>query len=158
MPNFWKNNPKWNPRREPISWKMWKKTRCENSNGKETSRTRGRRVVRAPLLRLHHLFSSCIRLVSDSSSSLVFILSSPYHVFSIISRFPWCFWFPVFELSRFFLISSVFCSSRLRPITHRNVCSKLTARSLKRSMLHTCSGVISGCEFKWLRHTRRPHI
>ena len=34
--------------------------------------------------------------------------------------------------------------------------AQLNAQSLKRSVLHTCSRVISGCEFQGLRPTRRP--
>ena len=76
----------------------WTKTRCENSKGKKTSRTRGRRVVRAPRLRLDHLFSTCIfvmytflsflkRLLCWFSSACLYIVTlSHFHVVCVCFR------------------------------------------------------------------------
>ena len=41
----------------------------------------------------------------------------------------------------------VFILSRYRQNCRASLCRQLNARSLKRPMLHTCSGVVSRCEF-----------
>ena len=69
-----------------------------------------------------------------------------YHLFNLVS-------------SLLILFRLIFISSSSHSISSHLIFGaprRMTARSLKRPMLHTCSGVVSGCEFKGFASCRRP--
>ena len=75
------------PKREPESIANQEKTRSGNRCEKRGACPEGRRLVRAPLLRLNHLFSTRFRLRLVISSRLVFVFVSSSSSRRLLSSF-----------------------------------------------------------------------